>query len=44
MAKLELSELLPELFNRPDDTEFITSDEVVEFVKKGTAAEQSHQK
>ncbi len=44
MAKLELSELLPELFNRSDDTELITSDEVVEFVKKGTAAEQSHQK
>lgn len=44
MAKMELSELLPELFNRPGATGLITSDEVVEFVKKGTATEQSHQK
>ena len=33
MAKKELSELLPELFNRPGDTELITFDEVEEFVK-----------
>jgi len=44
MAKMELSELLPELFNRPGATVFVTFDEVVEFVKKGTATEQSHQK
>ena len=33
MAKMELSELLPELFNRPGAMELITSDEVVEVLE-----------
>ena len=34
MANEELSALLPGVFNRPDDTELVTFDEVVEFLEK----------